>query len=129
MENNDTNTAYHKFVRVGDQNWEIVEITIRIIFFAWDLYSLFFIQGIFKSHLKKITPTWSANSHPKSQFDLSPSCINVLKNGSVPFPHHPGRGEGVGGCELCHHHKRNKMSQVQKYAGVSSWNVRICVHI
>ena len=44
MENNDTNTDYPKFVRVGDQKWEIVEITIGIIFlfFAWNLYSLFF---------------------------------------------------------------------------------------
>ena len=28
MENNDTNTDYHKFVRVGDQKLEVVEITI-----------------------------------------------------------------------------------------------------
>ena len=43
MENNDTSTDYHKFVRVGDQKQEIVEITIGIIlFFAWDLYSQFF---------------------------------------------------------------------------------------
>ena len=34
MDNNDTNTDYHKFVRVGDQKSEIVEITIKIIFFA-----------------------------------------------------------------------------------------------
>ena len=47
MENKDTNTAYQKFIRVGDQNWEIVEITIGIIFFAWDSYSPFFIQGVF----------------------------------------------------------------------------------
>ena len=26
-------------------------------FFIWDLYSLFFIRGIFKSHPKKVTPT------------------------------------------------------------------------
>ena len=58
MENNDANTDYHKFVRLGDQKWEILEITIGIInfFFAWDLHSLFFIQGDFKSHLKKSPP-------------------------------------------------------------------------
>ena len=57
MENRGTNTGYHKFDMVGDQKWEIVEIIIRIFFFfAWDLYSLFFIQRVFKSHLKKITP-------------------------------------------------------------------------
>ena len=40
-----TNTDYQKFVRVGDQTWEILEISIGIIFFiffAWDLYYLFF---------------------------------------------------------------------------------------
>ena len=82
MENNDTNTDYHTFVSLGDQKWEIVEI------------------------LKKLTPTESANSHPKSQFDLSPSYLNVLKNGSAsPLPHPStapyithGRGRGV--CEL-----------------------------
>ena len=59
MENNDANTDYNKFVRVGDQKWETVEIAISIFFFffASDLYSLFFIQRVFKSHLKKITPT------------------------------------------------------------------------
>ena len=33
MENNNTNTDYHKFVKVGDLKWEIVEITIGIFFF------------------------------------------------------------------------------------------------
>ena len=57
MEDKDTNTDCQKFVRVGDQKWDIVEITIGIIFFTWNSYSLCFIQGVFKSHLKKITPT------------------------------------------------------------------------
>ena len=68
MEKKDTNTDYRKFVR------------------------LFFIQGVFKSHLKKIAPTQSANSHPKSQFDVSPSYMNVLKNA----PHPPLITQGVG---------------------------------
>ena len=34
MKNKDTNTDYQKFVKVGDQKWEVVEITIRIIFFV-----------------------------------------------------------------------------------------------
>ena len=34
MENNNANTNYHTFVRVGDQKREIGEITIGIIFFA-----------------------------------------------------------------------------------------------
>ena len=48
------------------------------------MYSLFFIQGVFKSHLKKVTLTSNANSHPKSQFDLGPSYIIVLKNAQPP---------------------------------------------
>ena len=45
IENKDRYIDYQKFVRIEDQNWEIVEITIRIIFFAWDFYSLFFIYS------------------------------------------------------------------------------------
>ena len=57
MENKDANTDRLKSVTVGDQNWEIAEFTIGIFFFAWDLYSLlFFIKGVFKSHLKKAPP-------------------------------------------------------------------------
>ena len=75
MENKDANTDYLKSVTVGDQNWEIAEFTIGIFFFAWDLYSLlFFIKGVFKSHLKKAPHL--ANSHPKRWFDLSPSQKN-----------------------------------------------------
>ena len=58
MENEDTNTDYQKVVRVGDQKWEIVEITIGIFcLFVWNSYSLFFMQEAFKSHLEKIIPT------------------------------------------------------------------------
>ena len=78
MENKGTNTDYQKFVRVGDQKWEIVEIITGIIFFAWDSNSLFFIQGVFKSHLKK------------SWFDLSSSYINIFKMAQAP--HHPWGG-------------------------------------
>ena len=93
MENKDAKTDYQEVVRVGDQKWETVEITIRIIFFVWDSYSLFlYKQRIFKSDLKKITHTQRTNSHPKSQYDLSPYYINLLKNGSIPPLHHPGGG-------------------------------------
>ena len=54
MENKNTKTDYHEVVRVGDQKWEMVEITNTIVFFVWDSCSLFFIQGISKSHLEKI---------------------------------------------------------------------------
>ena len=78
MENNDTNTDYKRFVRVGDQNWEIVQVTIGIISSAWDLYSLFIIPGDFKPCLKKITPP-----HLKCQFPPKIPIwpyINVMKN-------------------------------------------------
>ena len=56
---------------------------VELFFFLFeiDIYYFLYIHGIFKSHLKKIT---AANSHPKSQFDLSPYYINLLKNDSVP---------------------------------------------
>ena len=43
MENKDTNTDYQKFVRVGDQKWEIAEITIGVIVFAWDFAIHYFL--------------------------------------------------------------------------------------
>ena len=50
----------------GDRKWEIAEITIGIFFvFGWDLYSLFFIQGVFKSHLKKHHPHLQCQFPPK----------------------------------------------------------------
>ena len=42
MENNSTNTDYHKFVRVGDQRGEIVEITIEIIFCVRFVFTIFY---------------------------------------------------------------------------------------
>ena len=39
---------------VGDQKWEIVEITIGTIFLAWDAYSRFFIPKVFKSPPPKV---------------------------------------------------------------------------
>ena len=94
MENKDTNTDYQKVVRVGDKKWEIVETTFGITFFVWDSYSLYFIKKVFKSHMKKITPTEKANSHSKLQFDISPSYIHVLQNGSAPS-HDPAGGMQV----------------------------------
>ena len=51
MENNYTNADYHKFVRVGDQKREIVEITIGIIFF-W----LRFVFTIFYTESFQVLP-------------------------------------------------------------------------
>ena len=66
----------------GDQKWEMAESTIGIIFlFEIQIHYFLYIQGIFKSHLKK-------SSHSKSQFDLSSYYIN-LKNGSPAPPPPP----------------------------------------
>ena len=47
MENKDKKTDYQEVIRVGDQKWwEMVEITIRMTFFVWDSYSLFFIYAV-----------------------------------------------------------------------------------
>ena len=55
MENKDINTK-----------WEIVEITIGTIFFFFlDSYSLFFMQGVSKSHMKKNNPHLKCQSPPK----------------------------------------------------------------
>ena len=67
MENNNTNTDYHKFVRVGDQKWEIVEITIRIIFFFFCLRYVFtiFYTGSFQVPPKKNYPHLKCQFPPK----------------------------------------------------------------
>ena len=55
MANKDTNTNYQEVVRVADQ-YKIIKLTIRIPFFFLRLYSLFSVQRVFRSQLKKITP-------------------------------------------------------------------------
>ena len=37
MDNKDRITYYQKAVRVRDQNWEIVQVTIRIILFLFEI--------------------------------------------------------------------------------------------
>ena len=65
MENNNTNTDYHKFVRVGDQKWEIVEITIRIIFFCLRFVFTIFYTGSFQVPPKKNHPHLKCQFPPK----------------------------------------------------------------
>ena len=57
MENNYTNTDYHKFVRVGDQKCEIVEITIGIIFFWLRFVFTIFYTESFQVPREKILPS------------------------------------------------------------------------
>ena len=49
-------------------------------------FCLRFIFTIFQVPPEKATPTRSANSHPKCQFDVSPYYVNLLKNDSIPPP-------------------------------------------
>ena len=80
--------------------WENVEITIGIIFFVWDLYSLFFLQESLKSQLKKINP------HLKCQF---PHKIVIWPKSLLSKPFEkwlnprplPPSPRGEGGCKLC----------------------------
>ena len=102
MDNNDTNTDCQKVVRVGGQKWEIVEITVRISFFCLRFVFTTSYTGSFQVPPEKITPSQSANSHQKSQFDLSPSYIKLLRNGSTTPPQPPITQGGAGWrCELC----------------------------
>ena len=65
MENKDTNTKYEKLVRVGDQKWEILEITIGIFFFIiclrWFVFAIVY-TGSFQVQPEKNHP------HLKCQF-------------------------------------------------------------
>ena len=87
MENKDTNADYQKFVRVGDQKWEIAEITIRIIFFLLEIRIHYFLYKEFSSPTRKKSPL-PKKQIPTQNADLtSVPHINVLKNGSAPNPH------------------------------------------
>ena len=57
--------------------------TLRFILIIFHYF--LYIQGIFKSHLKKVTSIQSASFHAKPQSDLSPYYVN-LKNGSTYPP-------------------------------------------
>ena len=52
MENKDANTDYQKVVRVGNQKSEIVEITIGIIFFCFQVGSFQVLPEKNHPHLK-----------------------------------------------------------------------------
>ena len=59
MENKDTNTDYQKFLRVGDQKWEIVEIIIAIIYCLLEICIHYF------SYRELLSLTWKKSSPPK----------------------------------------------------------------
>ena len=72
----------------GDRKWEIAEITIGIFFvFGWDLYSLFFIQGVFKSHLKKHHPHLQCQFPPK--IPIWPKSLLYERSEKWLSHHHP----------------------------------------
>ena len=65
MEIKDTNTDYQKFVRAGDHKSEIVEITIRIIFFCLRFKFTIFYTGSFQVPPEKYHPHLESQSPPK----------------------------------------------------------------
>ena len=83
----------------GDRKWEIAEITIGIFFvFGWDLYSLFFIQGVFKSHLKKHHPHLQCQFPPK--IPIWPKSLLYERSEKWLIPPLPPITQGERGCEL-----------------------------
>ena len=97
MENKDTNTDYQMFARVGDQKWEIVEITVGFIFFCLRLVFTVFYTGSFQAPPEK-------NYHYlKCQFPTTipiwpNSLLNKRSEKRISFPHHQGEsGGGRGG--------------------------------
>ena len=83
----------------GDRKWEIKEITIGIFFvFGWDLYSLFFIQGVFKSHLKKHHPHLQCQFPPK--IPIWPKSLLYERSEKWLIPPLPPITQGERGCEL-----------------------------
>ena len=70
MENKDTNMDYQQIVMVGNEKWGIVEITIGIIFFAWDLE----IRIHYFLYMEFSSPTWKKSPKvpiPNQNFDLT----------------------------------------------------------
>ena len=53
---NSTNTDYHRFIRVGEQKWETVEITNGIIFFYLRFAFTIFYTGSFQVPPEKNHP-------------------------------------------------------------------------
>ena len=98
MENNDTNLDYTKFARVGDQKWEIVEITIGITFLL-EISIYYFLYREFSS------PTWKKSPPPKVPIPTqNPNLtwvppIKTFWKMDQPLPNHLGGGEG-GRCKL-----------------------------
>ena len=58
MENKNRNTDYQKFVRVGNQKWEIAEVTIGIVFLL-EIRNHCFLYREF------LSPTWKKSPPPK----------------------------------------------------------------
>ena len=55
MENKDTNTDYQKFIRVGDQTWEILGGFFCLFFCLRFVFTIFY-TGSFHVPPEKITP-------------------------------------------------------------------------
>ena len=74
-----------KVVRIGDQKWEMVEITIGIIFFVLDSYSLFFIYvRNFQVPPEKNYPHPKYQLPPKIAISTKYLLYKPSENGSIP---------------------------------------------
>ena len=62
MENKDTETDYHEAVRVGDQRWKLVEITIKFFLFEIYIHYFYIYTGNFQ------VPPEKNNLHSNCQF-------------------------------------------------------------
>ena len=74
MENKDTNTDYNKFFRVGDQKWEIVEITNGIFFF---FFGLRFVFAIFCTESFQVPPKKKSSPPKVTIFTQNPNLTKV----------------------------------------------------
>ena len=109
MENKDAKTDYQKFVSVGNQNWEIVEITIGIFFF---FPCLSFVFTIFQTWNFQVPPE---KSHPHLKCQFSPKILIWAKSllytcyekwHRFPPPHYP---VGEGDANYAHHFDQKKI--------------------
>ena len=101
MENKDRNTDYHKFVRLGDQMWEIVEITVRIIFFYCLRYVItIFYTGSFQIPPKKDHPHLKCQFPPKIPVWTKPLLYERSEK-ITQLPPLPSITQRARGCKLC----------------------------
>ena len=107
MENNDTNTN-HKLVRVEDQKWELVEITIGIIFLCLRYVFTIFYTGSFQVSTKKNYPHLTCQFPPKIPIWCKSLLYKCSEKMAQPPPHP-------------HHHPQGVRTMLNLTLGVATW--------